>query len=318
MYSIDSQDTACQEIKTVKSPLIFKEITIDELPVIYPYLKRSGSMSCDYTAGIIYMWINYFKYHYCIYEDTLFIKGVAEDDRRKTAFAVPLGAMPLRKSVKLLCEYCAEEGITLEFSVVAEEQIDELMSMEPSSVSELDEWGDFIYNAESLATFKGKALKQKRNHVNRFTTDHPDAYTQPITHENLQAVRECFNRICEVPADSKMAEFERKQVWHILDNLDYFPFVSLCLFLGDKVIGFTIGEVIGNVLHDHIEKSLHDEYSGVNETLCRDFVASVMKLYPQVEFVNRQDAAGDEGLRQSKLSFAPVKILKKYNVIFLP
>ena len=86
--------------------------------------------------------------------------------------------------------------------------------------------------------------------------------------------------------------------------------------LDGEVLGFTMGEVIGNVMLDHIEKSLHNDYSGVNEVLCRDFAASIVAKHPQVEYINREDDAGDEGLRQSKLSYDPVMILKKYDVMF--
>ena len=58
-------------------PLQFRRLTRESLPLVEPYLQRSGSLSCDYSVGGIYMWIDYFKYHYCICSDTLFIKGVA-------------------------------------------------------------------------------------------------------------------------------------------------------------------------------------------------------------------------------------------------
>lgn len=56
--------------------LHFHRLTFNSLPLVLPYLHTSGSRSCDYTVGGIYMWIDYFKYHYCIYRDTLLIKAL--------------------------------------------------------------------------------------------------------------------------------------------------------------------------------------------------------------------------------------------------
>ncbi len=38
--------------------------------------------------------------------------------------------------------------------------------------------------------------------------------------------------------------------------------------------------------------------------------------YPEIRFINREDDAGDIGLRMAKESYHPIEILKKYNVSF--
>ena len=111
-------DYFCSEKKDIVmckkgSILKFHRLTLNSLPLIRPYLQNSNALSCDYTVGGIYMWIDYFKYHYCIYHDTLIIKGVAEDDINRTAFSLPLGKMPLAEAVDVLREYCKHEGIAL-------------------------------------------------------------------------------------------------------------------------------------------------------------------------------------------------------------
>ncbi len=311
-----SSDTSFTKPAEDQPPLQFKPVTIDSIPLLRSYLLRAGSLSCDYSVGGICMWIDYFKYHYCIYADTLFIKGVAEDNRHEMAFSMPIGSLPLDESVALLKAYCAAHGVPLVFSAITEEHIGRFNVLHPAQVTELEHWGDYVYDAESLATFKGKALKQKRNHVNRFMAQYPLTEARPITADLLPAVCRCFDRVCSEPARSPMADYERRQVWRVLRHLPDFHFESLCLVLGGEVIGFTIGEVQGRVMLDHIEKSLHGLYSGVNEVLCREFAAAILRKYPEVKYVNREDDAGDEGLRQSKLSYCPAFILKKYDVVF--
>ncbi len=297
-------------------PLRFEPVTLKSIPLLRRYMPRAGSLSCDYSVGGICMWIDYFNYQYCISADTLFIKGVAEDNRHEMAFSLPIGSMPLEQSVSLLKAYCDSMAVPLVFSAITEERIADFKALSPKAVTELEHWGDYVYKAESLATFKGKALKQKRNHVNRFMAQFPQTEAQPVTPDLLPAVHRCFERVCAEPAGSAMAEYERRQVWNVLRHLDCYPFESLCLVLDGEVLGFTIGEVQGRVMLDHIEKSLHSQYSGVNEVLCREFAAAILRKYPEVEYINREDDAGDAGLRQSKLSYCPELILKKYDVMF--
>ena len=297
-------------------PLRFSPVTLDTIPLLQSYLLRANSLSCDYSVGGIYMWAEYFSYQYCIAHDTLFLRGVAEDNRHEMAFSLPMGALPLEQCVALLRRYCGQQGVPLVFSAISEERIADFDALHPKAVTELTQWGDYIYRIGALATFKGKRLKQKRNHVNRFAALYPQAQSVPITADLLPAVRRCFERVCATPADSGMAAYERRQVWQVLNHLEQYPFESLCIVVDGEVAGFTLGEVQGRVMLDHIEKSLHGEYEGVNEVLCRNFAAHVMAKYPTVEFINREDDAGDDGLRQSKLSYCPELILKKYDVIF--
>lgn len=298
-----------------QSPLKFVPMTLDSLTEVYPYLKNFKGMSCDYTAGGIFMWIDYFKYKYCIYRNTLFIKGVAEDNLKRKAFSLPIGELPLEASVRLLREYCCERGYQLEFSAITEVWLDNFKALTPKAITPLMQWSDYIYEIEPLATLKGKKLGKKRNHCNRFAIENPDAALEPILPHNIEAVNSCFAHVCQEGKVTPMAMSEREQVWKVLANLDKYPFESMCLKRGGEVVAFTIGEVVNNVLHVHVEKSLR-EVAGAAETINHRFSGYIHEKYPQVEWVNRQDDAGDEGLRKAKMSYYPARLLAKYNVLF--
>ena len=296
--------------------LHFHRLTFNSLPLVLPYLHTSGSRSCDYTVGGIYMWIDYFKYHYCIYRDTLLIKGVAEDDVKRTAFSLPLGAMPLSESVELLKNYCDTEGITLEFSAITEERIDDFRALNPTEITELSHWSDYIYRADKLATFAGNKMKKKRNHVNKFLASYPDHHIEPLSGDNLAAVTAFFDRLCSEKTDNGMAGYERNQTRRVLHDFAHYQsvFEGIVLFVGTQVVAFAIGEVTGTTLHVHIEKTDHS-FDGANEYIAQAMVRYISSLY-DIDMVNREDDAGDPGLQQSKLSYYPDLMLRKYNVIF--
>ena len=95
-----------------------------------------------------------------------------------------------------------------------------------------------------------------------------------------------------------------------------FPNIYVLLQLATgEVVAFIVGEVVGETLHVHIEKSLH-QYSGSSEMINKSFVEYVLSKFPHIKYVNREDDAGDEGLRKSKLSYNPIMLLNKYNVVF--
>ena len=79
-----------------------------------------------------------------------------------------------------------------------------------------------------------------------------------------------------------------------------------------RQIGFSIGEIINDTLFVHIEKALK-QYSGAYETI--NFLFAQNAITPEVLYINREEDVGDVGLRKAKLSYNPIHILTKYNII---
>lgn len=296
--------------------LSFKAMSPDDITATAPLMKLAGTRACDFTVGGMFMWVDWFRYRMCILNDTLFVKGLAENDMSKSAFSLPVGKMPLSESIRLLKDYCRRTGQKLMLSAVPEERLDELMALGAKQVEELPAWADYIYDIDSLASFAGKKLNKKRNHINRFVAEHPDYSLEPITADNIGEIKTFFDSLELAEGKSLMAEYDRLQVREVLNNISRYPFEGVALRIPDKgIVAFAFGEVCGDTLVVHIEKMDHT-INGAGEVICRDFAAYMKGKYPQLRYENREDDAGDEGLRQAKQALNPVALLKKYNVTF--
>lgn len=296
--------------------LRFKPLTLADIETLRPLLAQTCCRTCDYTVGGMFMWTDYFDYTYCILNDTLFIKGVTEDDVTRPAFSIPVGKMGLEESVNILREHCRREGCELIFSAVPEMYVAPLKALGASRVDKLDEWADYLYDAKALATLSGKKLSKKRNHVNRFELDNPGYVFEELTRDNLPAVRAFFSDLRLPLSKPALATFEREQVMHVLDNLDAYRFEGAVLSTpADGIVAFTLGEVKGDTLYTHIEKMNH-EINGAGETVNKLFAMMITERHPEVLYINREDAAGDPGLRYAKDSYHPLELLEKYNVAF--
>ena len=263
------------------------------------------------------MWVSYFDYQYAIVDDTLFIRGRVEDDRTKPAFSFPIGKMPMAEAVALLGKQCREEGIALEFSAVPEYAVGELKELGAKTVTELSHWGDYLYEIESIATLHGKKMGKKRNHVNQFMTAYPDWQLLDLDASSLDLAREVMKLFESEGDDTPEAIAERKLTNDILEMFATSPgeMHGAILMAEGKPCAVTVGDVKGDTLFVHIEKALR-EFPGSYEMINKAFAARMLELHPALRYVNREDDAGDEGLRQAKESYHPVDILKKYNVIF--
>lgn len=301
---------------TTASPLRFKKITLADLPEINRILQGSTSRTCDCSIGGIFMWIDYFDYSYCIYRDTLFIKGVSELYPDKPAFSLPLGKMDVANAINLLKQYCKENNIKLRFSAIPEDRLDEFRSVGISDVEQLVDWGDYLYDITTLATLSGKKMSKKRNHVNRFEIENPGYSLEAITPANVHRLKVEFDSwLSPEDLDRQTAVEEHRQVVNVLENLVCYPFEGLILRDKDKrPVAFTLGEVIGDTLFVHIEKMRHD-VAGAGEMINKSFANYMHERHPDLKFANREEDTGDLGLRKAKESYHPEMILKKYDIV---
>lgn len=286
------------------------------MPLIWQFLRKEQGRTTDFSYGGILMWVNYFKYEYAIVQGTLFIRGVLENHRDIPAFSMPVGCMPLRQSIGMIYDYCKRNGITPRLSAVPEYAMTEISALKPAKVEELEDWADYLYNAETLATLKGKKMGKKRNHVNKFDTLYPDWKLEPITPSNLKEAME-FMDVFDLEGDNTPMAIDERKLTRVLLSYCSNPETVIegaILKAKGRVAGFTLGDVKGDTLFIHVEKCTR-EFEGSYEKINREFAALMTARHPEIKFINREDDAGDPGLRLAKESYHPIEKLKKYNIL---
>ena len=163
------------------SSLTFKTVTLCDKAWVDQIVMAENSPSADYNFGNIYIWDKFYKQLICRFEDRMITKLRYQGER---AFAYPIGSGPLKPAIEALRGFCAEKGYPLVLYGVTEKHIGELEALYPGcfQFSSDDSTADYIYSAEKLATFSGKALHGKKNHCNRFEAEN-DWDFLPLTRE---------------------------------------------------------------------------------------------------------------------------------------
>lgn len=310
-------ETAAHDIALGRH-LRFSPVTAESMDTIVSFLNREKGRTTDFSFGGFFMWVDYFKYSYCIHENTLFIMGVLENNRAVAAFSLPIGELPLRRAVDMLRGYCMAHGLNLEFSAVPEYALEEFHSLAPTEIAELEAWGDYLYDAQKLATLSGKKMSKKRNHVNRFMSLYDGRWAfEPLTSDNYQEALS-FLDVYAAQADKTPEALDELQLNRIL--FADFPAISkyvegALLKVDGKVCAVTLGDIKGDTLFVHIEKALR-EIDGSYEAVNKLFAEHICAAHTEILYINREDDAGDEGLRNAKRSYHPLTVLKKYNIRF--
>ena len=88
--------------------------------------------------------------------------------------------------------------------------------------------------------------------------------------------------------------------------------VAYGIYIDNNLEAFTFGELLNpDTVVVHVEKA-NPEIRGLYTAINKLFLENE---FPSVEFVNREEDLGIEGLRQAKLSYKPIKLVEKYTLI---
>ena len=234
----------------------------------------------------------------------------------KSVYPYPIGNGDKREVVRLVMEDARERGIPCRFTSLNENDMAELESWFPGEFHfhcNRDSF-DYVYETDALADLKGKKLQKKRNHLNRFRAEHPEARLEPITCANIELARHMVNdwyqnRMRQDPeGDYLLENIALAKAFRHLDDLGL---EAVALMEGDTVLAVTMGSRLSPDTFDiHFEKAREDvdgAYGAVNA----GFANYLREKYPEVKFLDREDDLGLPGLRKAKLSYYPHHMAEK-------
>lgn len=287
----------------------FQRLSLDHREVIAPFFAGLLSRTCDLTPGTVLMWSEVNHTEFAVQNGALFLRYRFSDGR--VYYALPLAKEQRLSTAELLLRH-GREGCT--FVGVPEEYLPLFEGLGLSvEAEEKRDYFDYLYRAEDLKNPIGKQYAKKRNLISQFDRAYPDFRFVSIGETERREAIAFFRRLLERigASASHVEELERQGTLTVLGDPALCGMQGGALYVGGQMVGFSLGEVIGDTLYTHIEKA-DVTYKGAYQKLTSLFAQRFAT--EKVAFINREDDSGDEGLRRAKLSYFPCALLKKYTV----
>ncbi len=288
----------------------FKKLEFQDLELIRNYYQKYTNRTCDRTIGGSFMWRDYFHTMYALVDDTLVMKCVKDGE---TVFCFPMGEQ-VDLALSEIEKYCEKEGVAPEFVSLSEPEMEYLKERyAEATIIENRDWSDYLYLTTDHANFSGRKFTTQRNHINKFLKNYENWEFKKIDEETLPFVKEFYKdyEVRFAKSDVKAIE-EQEKTNEVLERYDDYGFVGYALYIEHNVVGFSIGEIIGDVMFIHVEKA-DKSMDGVNTMLVMQFAKA---FEGKVTYLNREEDVGDLGLRYSKTKYRPIDMVYKYEVNF--
>ncbi len=292
----------------------FKPITLDDKDIIDHYCSIRPIRSCEYNFTILYMWQHYYDVKFYANDKYLLF---LEEYHGEVYSMMPLCKEAyFKEATEALWDYFKTKGIKLHI-YVADEIFAKFIEKEyPDQFCIWEERDafDYIYDGDKLRTLAGKKLHKKRNHLNAFMNEYGDRYE--FKNFDCHSERE-FCRFIKEWADvhgeeEAMIQEELTGLCRVLEKKDYLDVKIGSIFIDGEMKAFSMGSEIlnGDMAVIHAEKADKD-IRGLYQAINRDFL---LHDFPNAKWVNREDDTGSDSLRQAKMSYRPVELLKKFTI----
>ncbi len=320
------------EIDDIKlEELRFESFCCEDVDRLREYFFLRPNKTCDSAPLDSFIWREYYNVKRCVVDENCFL--IADREDGVTAAALPLCKEDmLSRYFKLLERYFNEVlKKPLVISLADEDGVERLRAegaLDGYEIREEEDLKDYLYDAESLRTLKGRKLAKKRNHIHKFEETYAgrweyralNAFDRSEILEYLALWKEEKDEVGEekgvglaeqsIDATDPL-DAEVKGVQDILSHGCVFDNVKIGgIFIDGKLKAFSIGNYNPREEMAIIDIEKADpNIVGLYQLINREFL---IHEFPEAKLVNREDDAGIEGLRKAKLSYHPIGYARKY------
>lgn len=297
--------------------ILFQELKIEDKDILDPYFRLSYHENSHLNFTNLFMWRKPFNIMWCIEDDVLFFR--AEYNEEIFALQPLCREEKLFSAIDRLKDYFAQQNLPFVLSGL-EENVAEKLKDYPGGEfvfeTNRDDY-DYVYNSADLIKLSGRKFHSKKNHLNSFRKNYPEAEYLPINNDIITLCKITINgwykkRLALMP-DDPFIKAERDAIIEVFNNFEQLKLKGGAIFLVNKVMAFTFGEALNmDTAVIHVEKAdpdINGAYTAINQ-------AFVEHEWADMTYINREEDMGLEGLRKAKESYRPVKMIKKFTAKF--
>ena len=307
------------------------KISIENREILEEYLNGYEYKTSGLSFSAMYMWRNINEFSWDIIGDYMCITGISHLELEE-GIILPFLFPPLtktgeydRESLRETILKCKEifesQGHPFSLRLVPFHLMEIIKDACPEISFKDDRPNyDYVYLTQELIDLKGRAFHGKKNHLNYFLRNYSFTYeeaTVDMVPEIMAYIRSKNEyKLGETPEEWKeILELETIAIEELL------KFVGRGLLTGiiridGRIEAVTLGEFAKTNSKEtvlvHVEKAddrVRGLYQAINNEFCK-------RLPVETVYVNREEDMGMENLRQTKLSYKPVKMEEKYTATF--
>ena len=289
----------------------FQRLRAEHRETYQSILMACPERGCEYSFANLFLWGR---------QHVAFVNGCVaffSHFNGKSVYPYPIGNGDKKAVIEAILHDAQVRGIPCRLTGLTDADREELEGWFPGRfhLRSVRDSFDYVYSIHDLADLKGRKFQKKRNHFNRFRAEHPDYQVVEINACNMGLAQRMVDEWyrtrmkADPEGDYLLENIAMARAFH---NYGWLGLEGIMLVDEGRVLAVTIGSRMANNMFDiHFEKALETVDGAYNAVNC-EFARYLRLKYPEVEYLDREDDMGLEGLRKAKLSYNPHHLIQKH------
>ncbi|MBQ2732548.1 MAG: DUF2156 domain-containing protein [Clostridia bacterium] len=288
----------------------FSPVSLADRERYLDLLAENGEFGCEFSFANIYLWgRQYIAFdHGCAMLFSHF--------NRRSVYPFPVGNGDIKACIDDIIADSEARGIACRITGITSAKRELLEALYPDKFSFHCDDGtfDYVYAIDDLAELKGKKYHSKRNHYNRFCEVYEGYTVKPMTRDNASLVKEAAERWYKLRLEADPnadLEMERVALYRAFRDFDALGMDGIFLEKDGSIMAFTLGSFMDGTTFDVQFEKAFTEFNGAYAAVNCEFAQYLRNKYPNIEYLDREEDMGLEGLRKAKQSYHPHHQVKK-------
>lgn len=297
--------------------LLFSSVTLADKPVVDRYMQRYGKNSCQHSFVNLFTLSEKYGSKICVKDDFLYTlrEGLCTEGKR--VYLAPMGGGDLKAAYAALLADAAAYGCKAVFQTVTGEQVDFLRKNFPGrfQYTELRDYAEYVYSSDRLIRMEGGIFADKRNKINKLLRMYGERLEiRELSQDNTEDVWKFEQNwiIKNVSThDEKALKQEARSIRIQLDHYDALDLRGIGVYIDQQMVGFCYGVPLNAVCFDGLIQKATRDVDHLFKLLSWKISSMCAAPFP---YFNWEEDVGVSGLRNCKMTYRPVALIRKFLV----
>lgn len=278
-----------------------RPLNINDKPFLDNLFLRLQPRISELTFAGLFLFRKAHNYHLTMVHDALVLLGKGYDGRN---YCMP----PLGGDIAGALDILIGDG--LELYGADEAFVERYLMKSGLEVAEERDSFDYLYLRDELATLPGNRFHKKKNRINYFTTRHVydvDIYSAKYRTACLTLLGTWY-AMAENEENSSLS-LELEAAAEALTMAQELGLEGVVVSVAGEVKAFALGERLNRETAVCQFEKTDPFMEGLSQLINREFAA---RLFNDCRYINREQDLGEPGLRNAKLSYHPLELVRKF------